>query len=1128
MKEAIWGYLAKSIGKTKNLLSCRSTEQTTGRILPASASGNSFHTWLQKVSQHTGPAAHKRNTRRCALISLRLLLVFMSVCISFLLTLAVQGMTNSPALAVASVAPTPNPNGFNLYVGFCQSFTHEQVPAQWTDPAFGDVCDAGSPAGFIQPSGGRACPQNFIKTMNQTGQEECALAIPSLRSECPLGFSLDGGLCEYEPQDGADWQVGYCRSFKSYEIPKEWVAAGVCNVNPVPSGFAQPSGGGSCPQNTTATTIQTGQVDCVLTIPSLRNLCPVAFALDGGLCEYQPQQNTGTWQVGFCRSFKSYEVPTEWISSHVCDTPPPTPNSMFVQPAQNGACQQDWIKTMTQTGQVDCVLTVPAFNNSCPVGFALKDGWCEYRPQHSGSWEVGFCKSFDSDEVPPEWVSNGVCNIDPIPNPEQVFVQPASTQPCQQSWVKTMTQTGQQECVLTIPTLRNLCPIGFAEDRGLCEYQPQNRGNWQVGFCKSFTNDEIPPEWIAGHVCDTGPIPNPEQTFITPEPCLQFSIDRTQCLRLGPCPQYWIATTAQSPQVQCLLTIPQVRGLCPVGFELDSGRCDYVPQGQTSWQAGFCRSFSSDEIPPVWRINHICDIPSPDPEQVFIKGVPCLPSWIETTNAKGDVECILTVPSVRGLCPVGFALDGNKCDYVPQDKVTWVVGFCKSFDSDEVPVEWMVMHVCDTNPVPDPEQTFIKDGPCVNGWIRTVAEGGNAPKCALTVPAIKELCPIGFALDGANCNYVPRNPMGWQFPCSDRTDGTPNEQAIARDWLSGESPQTQNITSDATVTDGTTGGRFVHTFAVDTYGLQSVQEVFGYMLGLAFLLVTPMIILIGYHMMLAASSFRHAGVMEGLSRVLLGGLAVGVSFQLVTMLISAANVISSAIVDLHGMLGYAATQIYGVRAAYTLAGVPEPLTSYRGLVMPMSRWGCAVNDFIGILGNQFFKDQMARWLPVIGNLAPLATQVTNGAQLVSRLTEFAKLELSVVLWLQVVVRIGILNCYILTCPLAFAGWSLPGGLGRQVLHQWMRGFLSVLFIQVGQLFFITTLPLILPSFPTLAGDQQGIMYVLLTQLPPLLVLWLTVRVPKFVGISTTRAIGMTGAMASGIVGVIGVAASQLG
>jgi hypothetical protein len=192
----------------------------------------------------------------------------------------------------------------------------------------------------------------------------------------------------------------------------------------------------------------------------------------------------------------------------------------------------------------------------------------------------------------------------------------------------------------------------------------------------------------------------------------------------------------------------------------------------------------------------------------------------------------------------------------------------------------------------------------------------------------------------------------------------------------------------------------------------------------------------------------------------------------------------------------------------------------------MSRWGCAINDFIGILGTKFFSDQMMSWLPVIGNLSPLTTRVTNGAELANRLAELFRLVLSVVLWLQAVIRLGLLNCYILTCPLAFACWALPGGLGQQVVSRWMKGFLAVLFIQVVQLFLITILPVILPSFPAVAGDN-GIIRVLLMQLPPLLVLWFTVRIPKLLGVSATRTVGMTGVMAGGIIGAVG-AATKLG
>src|SRR5207302_1094720 len=195
MKEAIWGCLAKRIGKMKNLLNCQAIEQMTGRTLPESASRNSFHTRLQKASQHARPTEQKRNTHRFALMSLRILLVFMSVCMSLLLTLAVQGITDSPARAVA---PVPPPGGFDLYPqdSLCVSFTIEQVPATWQDPAYGNVCAATVGTVYVQPSGGGGCQQHWVKTMTQTGQEECVLTVPALRSECPVGFALERGQCE--------------------------------------------------------------------------------------------------------------------------------------------------------------------------------------------------------------------------------------------------------------------------------------------------------------------------------------------------------------------------------------------------------------------------------------------------------------------------------------------------------------------------------------------------------------------------------------------------------------------------------------------------------------------------------------------------------------------------------------------------------------------------------------------------------------------------------------------------------------------------------------------------------------------------------------------------------------------
>ncbi len=582
-------------------------------------------------------------------------------------------------------------------VGFCQSFTVGQVPPEWITNHVCETNPIPNPQQFAQSSGTGPCPQNFSKTVTQTGQQVCVLTLPIFQSKCPIGFAIENGWCKYVLQNNGAWQIGFCKSFLPGEVPDEWVKAGVCNINPVPdpATFVQQSSNGSCQQGWDTTMTFTGQQECVLTLPTLKGTaCPVGFALHEGHCEYMPQ-DSGEWQTGFCKSFTTDEIPPAWITNHVCDLPSPNPETTFVQQANNGSCQQGWTAIMTFGGQQECVLTLPTLRGTaCPIGFALNDGQCEYVPQNTGTWQIGFCKSFTPDQVPPEWMKAGVCNTNPIPDPETTFVQQSSNGSCQPGWVVTMTLTGQQECVLALPILRgNACPINFVVYHGWCEYVPKNSGGWQLGFCKSFTTDEIPPEWITNHVCDI-PSPNPEQTFIKSG---------------APCQPNWIPTTAEATQVQCLLTIPDVRGLCPIGFALDGGHCDYVPQGQKSWQAGFCQSFSSNRIPQEWITNHICDVPSPDPEATFIKGLPCQPNWIETTNTMGQTVCILTVPSVRGLCPIGFALDNGKCDYVPHGKTIWMVGFCKSFTSDDVPSEWISDHICDTNPVPDPEATFIRE-----------------------------------------------------------------------------------------------------------------------------------------------------------------------------------------------------------------------------------------------------------------------------------------------------------------------------------------------------------------------------------------------------------------------------------
>src|SRR5690242_574179 len=89
----------------------------------------------------------------------------------------------------------------------------------------------------------------------------------------------------------------------------------------------------------------------------------------------------------------------------------------------------------------------------------------------------------------------------------------------------------------------------------------------------------------------------------------------------------------------------------------------------------------------------------------------------------------------------------------------------------------------------------------------------------------------------------------WSFPCSDvpgpRGGLQPSEQVISQDWLSGDVP----IVGQANVKINTIAGHIVYTYTNDTEDLVQIKTLFGIIEGLAFLLITPSILLVGYQLM---------------------------------------------------------------------------------------------------------------------------------------------------------------------------------------------------------------------------------------------------------------------------------------
>jgi hypothetical protein len=298
------------------------------------------------------------------------------------------------------------------------------------------------------------------------------------------------------------------------------------------------------------------------------------------------------------------------------------------------------------------------------------------------------------------------------------------------------------------------------------------------------------------------------------------------------------------------------------------------------------------------------------------------------------------------------------------------------------------------------------------------------------------------------------------------------------------------------------------------------------MMGVGFAFMTPVLLLIGYQFLWSSWTLVRAGAMEAFGRLILSIMAVAVSSALVAMLIDVVNAFNIGIIHLHMSLGYPAIQINGQEMSLDLTkqGENDPM-SFRGVVVPMSRWGCIGNDFVAILSTKFWTDA-AQFAPFVGGIAKFVGNIFDMLDFAKHVGEFVVLVMSITLCVQVVMRLILINYYVVTAPVVFACWAVPtGGMGQIVVRQWAKGLLSLLFTQTLQLFVLTTFPAILPPFPQIPVDLKfGIINTIIAQVPRVIVLVGAVQVPKIMGTRATQAVAQAGTVVGGIIVAGGAAA----
>jgi hypothetical protein len=240
--------------------------------------------------------------------------------------------------------------------------------------------------------------------------------------------------------------------------------------------------------------------------------------------------------------------------------------------------------------------------------------------------------------------------------------------------------------------------------------------------------------------------------------------------------------------------------------------------------------------------------------------------------------------------------------------------------------------------------------------------------------------------------------------CSAPTAGTP----AADDWLL-----------------GSTNGLLVSTSAANTYLATSVQTFWKVAFGLAMALLALPVILAGYQLLLGVSGTKHAEAVALLSRILVVACAAGISYFII-----------SALVTLES----------GLLTALSTA-FPKPSTP---LTMPSLHWSDCTQQFFGSIFNLTI-DQTRNYAQYIDTATYTSLSSQTTLTLMENLTNYVLTLSSISLFLQLSVRLMLLNFHIIMSPLVIICGALPERLGESAARSWVHGFASLLFVQLLQL-----------------------------------------------------------------------------
>jgi hypothetical protein len=270
-----------------------------------------------------------------------------------------------------------------------------------------------------------------------------------------------------------------------------------------------------------------------------------------------------------------------------------------------------------------------------------------------------------------------------------------------------------------------------------------------------------------------------------------------------------------------------------------------------------------------------------------------------------------------------------------------------------------------------------------------------------------------------------------------------------------------------------------------------VQTALGIVQVIAFACIAPLIVLIGLNVISGAITTRFANGIEALSRLVPAGIGIGFSLELVRFVFNLESALSQTF-----------------KSVFTNVDVAS-------VILPTNTWQSTLILFLSLgIGLVIAKSFAPLLVEVLGSGITFGVFIAVAAEAgiyTALLLEIPKLILvifSMVLCVQILMRIVLVNFYIIMSPLAIVASILPGREGASFTRNWVMGFLSLVASQFAQVA-VLLLGLMLLSVVNDGGVvHELIKYGIFT---------LMLRVPSIFRSSSTGLLSQMGSSAVGVV-----------